>query len=341
MSKYPVETVLAVLRRDGSVVVPTADLDDVDAWRQEVRRACRAAGLRVRTGVGDNGIVWVHHVDHVVTDAEFQAAGRALSNFFEGQPPVPFHELVREEQRKLLALVDDAASATSSESRQAEPPNHESPSELPGAVDSLVLDYNSRQHAFKTDEEQCLHEWYVKIECVDEDGDLSHNVGYVTAYTVEYENMTDPFAILDDETADLGHIGGVLFDEDTGELVSDLEDQIDGLGDGVLIIDSVQLDPAWRGRGLGPLLVGMVIEYLGAGRRFVALQAAPTERRNAAGEVVDKISDGERGAAKEKLGALWSQLGFEFFKDDIWILDLALRTFGDRMEAIRHGFGLG
>lgn len=86
----------------------------------------------------------------------------------------------------------------------------------------------------------------------------------------------------------------------------------------------------------------MVIEYLGEGRRFVALQAAPAERRKSTGGVVfDTISDAERATAVGKLGVLWSQVGFELFRDEVWVLDLGMRTFGDRMAAIRRSFGLG
>lgn len=214
VSETSIDAVVAVLRRDGSVVRPAADLGDVDDWRRRVRRACRAAGLRVRTGVSDGGVVWVAHVDHVGTDAENRAASRAVGNLLKGQPRVPFHELVRDEQRKMLTAVESSTPTESNTHGGITAPA------FPGKVDSFVIDYSSRQHAFKTDEEQHLHQWYAKIECLDEDGDPAHEVGYVFAYTVGFDGMQDPFAILDDENADLGHLGGILFDPETGELVS-------------------------------------------------------------------------------------------------------------------------
>jgi hypothetical protein len=81
------------------------------------------------------------------------------------------------------------------------------------------------------------------------------------------------------------------------------------LASGCLIVDSVRLEPSWRGYGLGALLVGMVIEHLGEARQFVTLHAAPTERRNAAGERVEELSDANRHAASVKLGDHWAQLG--------------------------------
>lgn len=99
---------LEMLRRDGSVVAGFGSAEDAAAWRAAMRRACRTAGLRVRTGLtnADDRIAWAHHVDHVVTEAEGRAARRAIEAAYSGdQPQVPFHELVREEQRNMLRIV--------------------------------------------------------------------------------------------------------------------------------------------------------------------------------------------------------------------------------------------
>jgi hypothetical protein len=75
--------------------------------RAEVRRACRTAGLRIRTGLAnaDDRIAWTWHVDHVLTEADDRAARRAMEAAYKGEPCVPFHQLVREEQRKMLQVV--------------------------------------------------------------------------------------------------------------------------------------------------------------------------------------------------------------------------------------------
>ena len=96
-----------MLRRDGSVVVRMAATAEGQEWRAGIRRLCRAAGLRVRTGLsGDGEVAWAYHVDHVVTEASWRAARRAAETAFSGEfPSAPFHDLVREEQRKMLRLV--------------------------------------------------------------------------------------------------------------------------------------------------------------------------------------------------------------------------------------------
>ena len=97
------------LRRDGTVVARFDTAQDAAAWRADMRRACRAAGLRIRTGLADadDRIAWTWHVHHVLTEAGDRAARRAMEAAHNGEPRVPFHELVREEQRKMLRVVRD------------------------------------------------------------------------------------------------------------------------------------------------------------------------------------------------------------------------------------------
>ncbi len=105
--QYHVRRWVEELRRDGSVVVRMDTAEDAQEWRAEIRQACRAAGLRVRTGVsGDGEVAWAYHVDHVITPAASRAASRAIEAAFSSTGQlVPFHELVRQEQRKILRVV--------------------------------------------------------------------------------------------------------------------------------------------------------------------------------------------------------------------------------------------
>ena len=98
-----------VLRRDGTVVGRFSSSEEAAAWRAIMRRACRAAGLRIRTGLAnaDGRIAWVYHVDHVLTEAENRVARRAIDAAYNDEPRVPFHQMVREEQRKMLQVVRD------------------------------------------------------------------------------------------------------------------------------------------------------------------------------------------------------------------------------------------
>jgi hypothetical protein len=84
-----------------------------------MRRACRAAGLRIRTGLAnaDDRIAWVYHLDHVVPEAAERTANRAIeAGYSDHKPRVPFHELVREEQPKMLWVVRSGDGQASRES---------------------------------------------------------------------------------------------------------------------------------------------------------------------------------------------------------------------------------
>lgn len=98
---------LEVLRQDGWVTAAWAAAGQAARWRAGMRRACRAAGWRVRTGASEDGtLAWAVHVDHLVTAAETEAACRAIEAALAGEPQAdPFYVLVRREQRKLLRAV--------------------------------------------------------------------------------------------------------------------------------------------------------------------------------------------------------------------------------------------
>ena len=53
-----------------------------------------------------------HHVDHVLTEAENRAARRAIDAAYNDEPRIPFHQMVREEQRKMLQVVRDDETRT-------------------------------------------------------------------------------------------------------------------------------------------------------------------------------------------------------------------------------------
>ena len=57
----------------------------------------------------------------------------------------------------------------------------------------------------------------------------------------------DPFALLDGQDAELGHIAGILFDAGEGRLDPDLDRQLEPIGSRILILHSVSLAPEWRG----------------------------------------------------------------------------------------------
>ena len=95
---------------------------------------------------------------------------------------------------------------------------------------------------------------------------------------VDAYQTRDPFALLDGQDAELGHVAGTLFDAGDGRLDPDLDEQLEPMGSRILILHSVRLAPEWRGFGLGALLAGTAIMKLSGGVRAAVCYPAPIER---------------------------------------------------------------
>ncbi len=95
---------------------------------------------------------------------------------------------------------------------------------------------------------------------------------------VDTYEARDPFALLDAQDSELGHVAGILFDAGDGWLDPDLDEQLELTGSRILILHSVSLVPEWRGFGVGALLAGTAIKKLSSGAR--RRSAAPPRSTN-------------------------------------------------------------
>jgi hypothetical protein len=144
----------------------------------------------------------------------------------------------------------------------------------------------------------------------------------------------DPFALLDGWDAELGHIAPVVFSrEEPGELDPDLDAQLEVSGVQILILHNVKLAVPWRGFGLGALLAGTAIRRLSAGARAAVCYPAPM-REPDAGEWDDASWD----QAVAALQQTWGRLGFEHFRDGVFVLDLGLTTIDDRLAQLARAW---
>src|SRR5256885_213351 len=64
----------------------------------------------------------------------------------------------------------------------------------------------------------------------------------------------DARELLAAEDGDVSRIADVIFEHASGELVEDLEEMLEVVGDRFLVLDRVELVPEWRGFGIGALL---------------------------------------------------------------------------------------
>ncbi|WP_309111596.1 hypothetical protein [Saccharothrix sp.] len=134
--------------------------------------------------------------------------------------------------------------------------------------------------------------------------------GVVDALVVRYES-SQRVVLADDAPGPRQWFAGVDHVDEHGDTVETIGYAVLHVLDGLLVVDSVRFKGKWQGRGLEPLLVGMAIDHLGAGR--------PVELR-----VPDEV--------------LAERLGFER-RDGVWRLDPAVGRFADAMKAVRADVG--
>ncbi|MFN2502824.1 MAG: GNAT family N-acetyltransferase [Acidimicrobiales bacterium] len=84
----------------------------------------------------------------------------------------------------------------------------------------------------------------------------------------------------------------------------------------VLVLERVWVDPAYRGHGLGPIIAATVVDRLGRGCHLAACYPAPF-----AGDCRPE----DREQEIEALGRIWAKVGFQPWRDGVWMLDLEER----------------
>lgn len=173
--------------------------------------------------------------------------------------------------------------------------------------------------------DDALVTWHVSADTGDDNGPGDH-VGDLDI-TLIGDEVSEPALLLDGFDAELGHVAEVLFGD--GQLDPDLDEDLEAIGTQILILHHVRLAPSWRGFGLGPLLAGSAIKTLSSGARAVVVYPAPLNEPT--GATPDGYDDDTYDQAVTALQQTWAQLGFEHFRDGVYILDLGLVTLDDRL----------
>jgi len=91
------------------------------------------------------------------------------------------------------------------------------------------------------------------------------------------------------------------------------------LGEHILVLDRVFVEPDHRGSGLGPIVAALVVGRLRRGCRLAVCFPAPFDGPR---------PDDERDRSIAALGRIWASVGFEPRPDGVWVLDLE----GDRLQ---------
>ncbi|MFI8931524.1 hypothetical protein ACIG3E_28095 [Streptomyces sp. NPDC053474] len=155
----------------------------------------------------------------------------------------------------------------------------------------------------------------------------------MSGLTVDLWRVGSVYVSLDARDADYAHFMP-LFEETEGlGLHPDLEEGLVS-GDQVVIIDRVRIAPAWRGLGgVGRLLIGRLLRWMVGQAALVATHPYPIDIP------VDEREDTAREAReKAVVQHTWRSLGFEPFREDVWVMQPHLSAHGDAVERLETTF---
>jgi len=153
------------------------------------------------------------------------------------------------------------------------------------------------------------------------------SVGRIEMLSVDLTRCRDPWGELDASNDAVAHIGETVFDANTGQLAEGFDSRLRRVGERVLVVDYVELEPAWQRHNLAALLVAECVDQLRADCRVVVCLPGPLERRDLADEEYDE--------AVRRMQGVWSQVGFAPYEEGVWFLDPHPRTLRDSLARLR------
>lgn len=157
-------------------------------------------------------------------------------------------------------------------------------------------------------------------------------VGSIELLVVDLTRCRDPWGELDASNDEVAHIGETVFDVNTGQLAEEFDSRLRRIGERVVVVDYVELAPAWRGHNVASLLVAECLDQLRADCRVAVCLPGPLGRRDLAGDAYDE--------AVRRMQAVWAQAGFAPYQDGVWFLDPHTGTLPASLARLRTQHGL-
>jgi hypothetical protein len=159
--------------------------------------------------------------------------------------------------------------------------------------------------------------------------DGTGGVGRLELLVIDLVRCPDPWGALDASNEDVAHIGDTVFDMNTGQLAERFDQRLSRRGSRVLVLDYVELAPQWQARNVAALLVAETLDQLCGGCRVVLGLPGPLERRPGLG-------DAEYAEAVRRMQAVWAQVGFVPFEENVWFLDPSTGTLEESLRTLRR-----
>lgn len=165
--------------------------------------------------------------------------------------------------------------------------------------------------------------------------------GHLEAMLVQFDDALDhgidTFRLGDGFSGEISEYWECLFDVETGYLKRDLQADYEVLSMDLLIIEHLELQPKFRGLGLGEAAINRTIDVFGTNCGFVACQPWPiqfTPAAKADPAVVGRLALPDikkEGVALEKLRKYVARIGFWPLGDTgIYVMSMSQRTCKNR-----------
>ncbi len=197
------------------------------------------------------------------------------------------------------------------------------PERTPGGLPGIELVLSSRRALGAAP--RGIEHWTVDAVTAAAGGE----VGRLQVLAIDLVRCPDPWGALDASNEDVAHIGDTVFDMNTGQLAERFDQRLRRRGSRVLVLDYVELAPEWQARNVAALLVAESLDHLCGGCRVVLGLPGPLERRPG-------LDDAEYAEAVRRMQAVWSQVGFVPFEENVWFLDPHAGTLEESLRALRH-----
>lgn len=157
--------------------------------------------------------------------------------------------------------------------------------------------------------------WSVSIRLEDDAGDEVDKIGYAEIVVIRWAEAefvgSGGFEVLDAHSGDLEKVGKALFED--GSLAPDVEDMVEAMSGSLMVLNRVWIDPRFRGQDLGPKCAAFALLELRPLADFVACYPGPFEA---------STTTENTDVAIAALGRIWARVGFEPYRDGVWLLSL-------------------
>lgn len=167
----------------------------------------------------------------------------------------------------------------------------------------------------------------------DDGGVVELVVATCTGLTIDLGHAAEAAEVLD-SFVDYGHFQPLLDPERPSGLADEVDERWAGHAGRLVLLDRVELAPAWRGMGgVGRLVVARLLRWVAADTRLVALQPFPTQF-SGAGDLPGFEE------ARSTVQQVWGSIGFAPWRHQIWCIDPGSGPLADALSRLEDGLGV-